>query len=285
MGAIFGLLRPKQWIKNVFVLGAIIFAGRLGDALLLGRVLLGFGIFCLVSGCVYIFNDLVDYEADSRHPAKRHRPIASGAVSLRQALGILFLLMVTAVLSAACLSLGFLKVVLVYWLLNLFYCLYAKQAVILDVVLIALGFVLRAAAGSFLIGESFLDISPWFLICTFFLALFLALSKRRAELVQCADKETRSVLRHYSLEMVNNFLSVISSVLIISYSLYTFTCQHSGYLVLTIPLVIYGLFRYCYLLYSSCDMEAAELVIWQDKPLLLTVVLWILTCIIIIYFA
>lgn len=285
MGAIFALLRPKQWLKNVFLLGAIIFAGRLGEALLLGRVLLGLVIFCFVSGCVYIFNDLVDYEADLCHPVKKHRPIASGAVSLRCAAGMLLFLAVLVLLGSAYLGFGFLSVVLCYWLMNLFYCLYAKQVVILDVVLIALGFVLRAAAGSFLIGESFLEISPWFLICTFFLALFLALSKRRAELMQCADKGTRSVLKHYSLEMVNNFLSVISSVLIISYSLYTFTCQHSGYLVLTIPLVIYGLFRYSYLLYSGEDMEAAELVIWQDKPLLLTVVLWISVCIIIIYFA
>lgn len=267
-------LRPQQWIKNFFVFAALIFARKFTDVAAIEKALAAFALFCLVSGGVYLINDVVDYDKDRQHPVKKSRPIASGAVNKKLALVLAFVLIILSVSLSYVINRELSAVVLAYALLNLFYSLYLKNVVILDIISIALGFVLRVIAGAVAIGVIF---SSWLLLCTFFLTLFLAIGKRKTELTILGSTERRAVLDGYSLELLNQMNAVVLPSTLITYALYTFSSWHSQWLILTVPVVLYGLFRYLYIVdkKSVSDNGPSDDLLY-DRPLQLTVTVWIL---------
>lgn len=277
------LLRPKQWTKNLLVFAALIFSVKAVDASLLLRSLTGFALFCLVSGCVYILNDYMDQEADRRHPEKCRRPIASGQVKPQLAVLEGVVLLGTSLAVAWLLDPLFAALLLLYFGINIAYSVRLKHVVIVDIMVIAFGFVLRALAGAVVIQVSF---TPWFLLCTMLLALFLAISKRRHELylLRTAKGEHRRVLTQYSPELVNQLNSIVTTATIMSYSLFTFNSGHTLHLMWTIPLVMYGIFRYLYLIHMQGKGGRPEKVLLEDRPILLTVCLFAVMVVVILYF-
>ncbi len=282
MKTIFALLktmRPRQWTKNAFVFGALVFDRQLFIPLSFARTLAGFLLFCLASSAVYILNDLADLEKDRQHPEKRHRPLPSGQLSPRLALfAALFLLAATFTLSAG-LGLAFLGVLVTYVLLMLFYSQWLKHVPILDVLTIAAGFVLRVHAGVMLIPvERF---SPWLYVVTTLLALYLGFGKRRAELAMLAENAGahRRVLDGYTLRLLDQYILIVSGTTIIAYSLYTFSAPNlpaNHTMMLTIPFVLYGIFRYLYLIEVEHEGGAPEEILLSDRPLQIAIFLWIL---------
>lgn len=279
------LLRPKQWTKNAVVLAALVFA--MGDAAqgvtwaAARLALLATVLFCLVSSGVYILNDVRDVELDRAHPTKRLRPIAAGEVSRGNALGLAFVLLAGGLAAAAWLDLGFALVAGAYLALQLLYTFGLKQVALVDIFVIAAGFVLRALAGGVVIHVA---ISPWLLLCTLLLALFLALCKRRHELVilQGAGGETRPSLRGYDQRLLDILIPMIGAATLVCYSLYTLwpdTVQKFGthQLALTIPFVIFGLFRYLDLVYRHEQGGRPEQILLTDPPLLASVALYTAT--------
>jgi 4-hydroxybenzoate polyprenyltransferase len=279
-------LRPHQWLKNAVVFAALIFAKRFldGDSVL--DAALTFGLFCAVSSAVYLINDLLDVQADRRHPVKCRRPIASGEVSLPAAV-------VTAVaLAAAALGGGWMLsrpvalVLLVYLAMNVAYSLWLKRVVILDVMVLAAGFLLRAVAGALVLD---VEISSWLILCATLLSLFLGFCKRRNELVILEEEagEHRFILREYSLPFLDQMISVVTSSTLVAYCFYTLSPEvqaklgTSG-LPWTIPLVLYGIFRYLYLVYHRSEGGSPTRVFYTDRPLLIDVALWALTAILVL---
>lgn len=286
--ALLKTMRPRQWTKNAFVFGALVFDRQLFIPLSFARTLAGFLLFCLASSAVYILNDLADLEKDRQHPEKRHRPLPSGQLSPRLALfAALLLLAVTFSLSAA-LSPAFLGVLVAYVLLMLLYSKWLKHVPILDVLTIAAGFVLRVHAGVTLIPvERF---SPWLYVVTTLLALYLGFGKRRAELAMLAENAGahRRVLDGYTLRLLDQYILIVSGTTIIAYSLYTFSApnlpaNHS--MMLTIPFVLYGIFRYLYLIEIEHEGGAPEEILLSDRPLQLAIFLWVLAVLVIFYFS
>lgn len=295
-------LRPAQWSKNGLVLLALIFSRRLADPGAVGRVLVAFVAFCLASSAVYVLNDIADRHRDRRHPTKRLRPIASGRLALQLALALgagcaVLALALTGWLAFAGLAgqpdpfrawggapLLLVATIAGYLLLNAAYSWQLKRIPLWDVFIIAAGFVLRALAGAFAIP---VPISPWFYLCTTFLALLLALGKRRAELLSLADAEDtgqRESLRAYSLALLDQLLAVVVTCTLISYSLYTFvsgTADHT--LMITIPFVIFGIFRYLYLLYVKGDGERPDELLWRDRQILGSVALCVVSVLLLLY--
>jgi len=286
---VYGLLRtlrPRQWIKNVFVFGALVFDQRLTDWPLLGKTLFAFVLFCMISSTVYIVNDLADLEKDRQHPKKRRRALPSGQMkpwfAVLGAVGIL----------AVCLPLSFWlnvyfgAIVVAYFLLNLAYSFALKRVVIIDVMVVAAGFVLRVAAGVVVIqAERF---SPWIYVCTIFLALFLAIGKRRHELVLMAEgaDSHRKILNEYTVKFLDEMGHLVTTGAIISYSLYTFSAVNlpsNHAMMLTIPFVIYGLFRYQYLIHVKGEGGAPEMLIYTDLPFSLDLILWGIVVVLIMY--
>lgn len=282
IAGIFKLLRPKQWIKNGLVFAALVFSKNLFDGSLFLKNFIGFMIFCALSSCVYILNDMIDKEKDRAHSKKCKRPIASGAVSLPQAGAILLILLLATFSGAFLLDIQFAMVACAYFLLNVLYSFKIKNIPILDMMFISMGFVLRALAGTVLINY---PISPWLMVCTMLLALFLAIHKRKSELEAAAggSTESRSVLEQYSSEMLRDMSSIIDSATIIAYCLYTFSTDKPIAMMCTIPFVIYGLFRYQFIIHNKELAETPELALIQDKPLLINILLWCVTCIGILY--
>ncbi len=275
-------MRPKQWTKNLIIFAGIIFARKIfADGYLL-QTLFAFAAFCLLSGSGYIINDLLDLENDRAHPDKQHRPLASGRLSA--SLAGIFVILTTAVSlgGAFWLNRYFALAALAYFLLTLSYSFKLKNIVIIDVLAIAVGFVLRAIAGAVVIA---VDISPWLLVCTFLLALFLALTKRRHELLLLDEKARshRSILNEYQPGMLDQMISVVTSSTVMAYSLYTFTSVHSSYLMATIPFVIYGIFRYQYLVYRRDFGGSPEMALLKDLPMLVNIILWVVSCAVILY--
>lgn len=273
------LLRPKQWVKSLFVFVGLLFGHAWGDASMVWRVLAAAGGFALVSSCVYILNDIADREADRRHPRKRNRPLAKGAVSLNAAVA---LALVVGTLGGV---LGYYASPLValllalYGLMNIAYTLGLKRVVILDVFIIAAGFMLRLLAGTSGVG---IPPSQWLLLCGLMLTLFLGFVKRRAELGNEAGDKTgqRKVLRDYSAALLDPMITVTAACVVMSYSLYTLSvdtiAMHgTSMLMLTVPFVIYGVFRYLFLLHQHSQGEdpASEAV--QDPHLAITLVAWL----------
>lgn len=277
------LMRPKQWTKNLIVFAGLVFSGGLRDWSLLGRVLTAFTLFCLVSSSIYIINDTADLERDRCHPKKCQRPLPSGQVSTRQAMILLAVLGLTALLGSLWLSPRFFAVVFAYAALMILYTFYLKNIVIVDVLVISMGFVMRAWSGTAVID---VPISPWLLVCTVLLALFLGFSKRRHELTLLAGSASdhRAILQEYSPELLDQMISVVTATTIMAYCLYTFTASSNHYMMLTIPFVLYGIFRYMYLVHQRDLGGSPELVLVTDIPLLVDITIWGVTAIWVLYF-
>jgi len=284
-------LRTRQWAKNGLLFAGFLFAGRLrqptpqilGD---LERVLLAFVAFCALSGAAYVVNDWRDIERDQLHPLKKYRPLASGRISPRGAQFLIFICLLIAVVAMASVPMlareakWFPLVALSYFALTLAYSFFLKNEVIVDVLCIAAGFVLRVAAGCLAIP---VDISRWIIFCTFTLALFIALCKRRAELLEmgASGETTRRVLPLYTVALLDTFIAIAAGLTITAYSLYTFLASESkamagnrhAWLMSTVPFVVYGVFRFLLLAHSSPVGGEPEQML-RDKPLLLCIVLW-----------
>jgi 4-hydroxybenzoate polyprenyltransferase len=246
---------------------------------------LAFLVFCLAAGAVYLINDICDREADGKHPQKRARPIASGMLPVSMAATAAGVLLVTALGSAFLLAAEFGLVTLAYVVLVITYSKWLKHIVILDVFSIAFGFVLRVAAGAVVIG---VVMSHWLLICTMLLSLFLGLSKRRHELVTLAGDDTRRVLAEYNPLFLDMMIGIVTSATVVSYALYTVSQEtvqrfHTDQLLLTVPFVLYGIFRYLYLVYHKNYGGAPAHILMTDKPLVFNVVVWGFVCGLIIY--
>ncbi len=279
-------MRPKQWVKNTLLFAALVFDHKLLTLNYLWRAGLGFVLFSLVSGVVYIVNDLVDLEKDRVHPRKRHRPLPAGELAPTFAQVSALFFGVGSLLAAYWLAPAFALVLFSYLLLQIGYSFYLKRIVLLDVMAIAAGFVLRVAGGVILVtAERF---SPWLYICTTLLALFLALGKRRGELVLLEDGagNHRESLHEYTLPLLDQLMSLVTSSTILAYALYTFSATNlasNTAMMLTIPFVIYGIFRYLYLVHARGTTLAPDEVLLTDRPLQVTVFLWGLTAVGIIY--
>jgi 4-hydroxybenzoate polyprenyltransferase len=272
-------LRPRQWLKNALLFAGLLFTldqrHPLADY---GRACAGFVVFSLLSGCAYLLNDIQDAAADRLHPRKRHRPIAAGHLSIGVARAFTAVAVPLALFGAWRVTPGLCALGFLYFVVTLAYSLHLKNVVVIDVMVVAAGFVIRAVAGAVAVG---VDASVWLLLCTGLLALFLALNKRRGELVALGDAPpTRPILAEYSVPMLEQMITIVAAACIMAYSLYTFfseTGRHRPYLMATIPFVIYGIFRYLYLAYRHNQGEAPEMVLAEDLPLRLNLVLWALT--------
>jgi 4-hydroxybenzoate polyprenyltransferase len=279
-------MRPTQWTKNLFVFAALVFDEKLFRPGPLGRTVIAFAIFCLLSSVVYITNDLVDIEKDRQHPYKRHRPLASGRLQPQFAIGAAILITLLGLPASFALDLSFGLIAVVYLTTMIAYSFWLKQMVIIDVLAIAAGFVLRVAGGVAVVHvERF---SPWLYICMTLLALFLGFSKRRHELVllQESANEHRTILSEYSLQFLDEMTSVVTSTTVIAYSLYTFTAPNlpaNHAMMLTIPFVLYGIFRWLYLVHQKNLGGTPEEMVLSDKPLMADIALWGLTIVIIMY--
>ncbi len=280
-------LRPHQWSKNLVLLAALIFARQLFHVPSLIAALEAFGLFCLLSGAVYLINDLVDLEQDRLHPVKRQRPLASGRLSSGLAWGAAAILGVGALAGSFALGPSFGVTAFTYFALMVFYTLLLKNVVILDVLTVSFGFVLRAIAGAVAIGVAF---SNWLLVCTMLLALFLALTKRRHEITLLADGAAghRRILGEYSLSLLDQMIAVVTASTLLSYALYTQSPETvfkfgTDRLVWTLPFVLYGIFRYLYLVHQRDEGGNPSVVLFNDRPLLAAVGLWTVAVIAIIY--
>ncbi len=275
---LFRALRPVQWVKNVFVLAPIVFAEQLGDPQVLGQAMLAVVAFCLASSAVYLFNDLRDREEDRRHPLKQHRPIASGALSVPVAIAAALVLAAAALATALYFGAVFTTLLAVYLAINLLYSSGLKHVVILDVMAVSSGYVIRVLAGAEAID---VEVSRWLLLCTIFLALFLIFSKRRHELVLLADEAAghRAVLDHYSPAFLDQMINVVTASTVVSYALYavddsTVEKFGSDQLVYTLPMVLFGVFRYLYLIYQRHEKRNPTEEVLRDLPSVINVVLW-----------
>jgi len=273
-------MRPKQWYKNLILFVGIVFSRNLFDFSMWFNVISAFIIFCMLSGGDYVINDILDVERDKMHPAKRKRPIASGRLKKFYAILFASILIILALSGSYLINSLFFIVSVVFFFLHNAYTLFLKHVILVDVLTIATNFVIRAIAGCLAISVL---ISPWLIICAFLLALFLALGKRRHELVLLGEeaKGHRKILEEYSTEMLDQMISIASGALIISYSLYTFLADNN-YMMLTIPFAVYGLFRYLFLVHAKNFGGETEM-IFKDKGMLLSMVLWAVLVVLILY--
>jgi 4-hydroxybenzoate polyprenyltransferase len=285
-------LRPKQWTKNLLVFAGVVFSQHLRDPSLALRAAAGFLSFSLLAGSVYMLNDLRDVEADRRHPRKKNRPIAAGRLPIPVAWMALVPTLLLAGVLAWWLGTGFMLTALAYLVINFAYSYGLKHQVVLDVFLIAIGFVLRAIAGVQLLLPVTVgtELSPWLLVCTFFGALFLALAKRRREIANAGDgaSRQREVLDHYTPELLEGMLLVSAAASLMGYALYTIwpgtvAKFHTEALLYTVPFVAYGIFRYLYLVQVADSTEDPSQVLLSDRPLALCVGLYLAAAILIIY--
>jgi 4-hydroxybenzoate polyprenyltransferase len=284
--AILRTMRPRQWAKNVFVFAALVFDGQLFTPGPLVRTVAGFVLLCLASGVVYLVNDLADLPNDRQHPTKRLRPLAAGELS--PAVGLAAAAALTALLLSASvlLSLPFAALIVTYVLLNVLYSWWLKHVPIIDVMVVASGFVLRVGAGVVLLTvERF---SPWLYVCTTLLALFIGFGKRRAEMVSLAGGANahRKVLDGYTIALLDHLIVIVSASTLMAYSLYTFSAPNlpsSHAMMLTIPFIVYGLFHYMQMIHVEGAGGAPEDLVLTDRRLQATVVLWGLAVIAILY--
>ena len=285
--ALLSSMRPRQWTKNLIIYFAFFFTVNQGWQLddigeatrLLARTTIAFALFCLVTSAVYLINDVIDAEKDRRHPDKRRRPVAAGALSPALALGAAFLLATGSIALAAVLEPMFALVALVYFAVMIAYSTYLKRLVILDVFTISAGFVLRAAAGAIILGVT---ISPWLYICTSLGALFLGFAKRLNESVLAGEDggQQREALDDYNPRFLEQLIAIVAPATLVSYILYTFTSENlpdNHAMMLTIPFVMYGLFRYLYLVHSKNLGESPEEILLTDKPLMVNIALWLVS--------
>ena len=271
--------RPRQWIKNILLLAGLFFSRQLTDPASVLRALEGFVIFCMLSSSIYLLNDIIDREKDRLHPRKRNRPIASG----RLAVGHAWLL----VALAAALGLGWAYVIsppfalcsACYLLMMICYCFGLKDVFLMDTMIIAAGFVLRAVSGVIVLRtpEQGVPLTAWFVMCITFLSLFIAVCKRRSEArgLGADAAQFRPVLANYSTDLADKLITVCATATILSYTLYATTIDQPWRMLTTLPFVLYGVFRYMHLVYNAEDGEAPELTITRDRPLLICVVMWL----------
>ena len=284
--ALLKTMRPKQWAKNVFLLAAIVFDRKLTNMDAMLHTIIGVIAFSLVASVVYIINDIADVEADRQHPTKRNRPIAAGKLSITAAWVSATVLLLIAFPVAIWLSPSFALITFLYLVLNLIYSKWLKHVVLLDIILLASLYVIRVAAGVALIDV--VRFSPWIYIFTTFLALLMGTGKRRAELSEIADgpNAQRRVLDGYTLSFLDQLITLASGMTIITYSLYTFSAPNlpdNHIMMLTIPFLIYGIFRYQYMLQVKGTGSAPEELVLSDRPLQFAIVLWGLAVLIVFY--
>jgi len=281
-------LRPKQWIKNLFIFAPLIFSQNVFNWPLLLKTIIALLSFCILSSSLYIFNDLRDLEEDKLHPLKSKRPLASGRLSKPVAI-LSFIIMGLGGLVLACaLNIDFFIVSLIYFLLQTSYSLLLKHVVILDIFVVAAGFLIRVVAGGVAIKVS---ISSWLLICTTLLALFIAMGKRRHELILLDETATshRPILREYNPYLLDQMMAVVTASTLVAYCLYTISEETvakfgTTKLIYTVPFVLYGIFRYLYLIHQKSEGGSPEALIINDLPLLIDTFLWIVSAILILHF-
>ena len=284
--AILVSLRPRQWVKNLFVLAGLIFSQQLFTPLL-WPALAAFALFCALSGAIYLFNDVADRERDRLHPTKRERPVASGELPVSVALTVGVLLTLGSLAAGFMLSPWFGVTAVAYALLLVLYSLWLKHLVIVDVLVVAVGFVLRAVAGALAID---VEISGWLLICTILLALFLALGKRRHEVLayELESARYRPILAEYNSGLLDQMIAVVTASTVTAYALYTMSPEtvakfQTHWLPATLPFVLYGIFRYLYLLYRRQLGGSPSELFLHDRALLVNTVLWMVAVLVIIY--
>jgi 4-hydroxybenzoate polyprenyltransferase len=286
-------MRPKQWTKNLLLFAGLVFSHNLTRWDRVLEAIAAFLVFCGLSGVVYIYNDIRDAPSDRQHPLKQKRPIASGRLPVGAAWVAAGIIATAALAGSWMLNAKFAGLALTYFVLMLAYSAVLKHVVILDLMVVAMGFVIRAVAGVKAIehaGEN-IAITPWFITCVLFLALFIAICKRRHELVLLSDgaRNHRPVLEHYSTAFVDQMVSVATAVTVISYALYVTLgvsraqVRHPEWMIWTLPFVLYGIFRYLYLAYRRDEGGAPEALLLQDAPLLVNVLLWLATISLILY--
>jgi 4-hydroxybenzoate polyprenyltransferase len=301
--ALIKTMRPRQWTKNAFVLAALVFDRQLTQIPALIISLAGFLIFCLISSAVYLINDIADVESDRLHPQKRNRPIASGKLSIRVASIAAVLIVLVCLPAAWFLSKSFAIITTIYFLMMLAYSKWLKHIPLIDVLIIAAGFVLRVAAGVSLIETE--RFSPWLYVVTTLFALYIGFGKRRAELTMLGNNptiptskvespgyqkarvnQTRRVLDGYTIPFLDQLITIVSSTTIIAYSLYTFNAPNlpvNHTMMLTIPFLVFGIFRYLYLIQVKQEGGAPEELLLSDRPLQITVLLWMISVVIVFY--
>lgn len=274
------LLRVKQWIKNFFVFGALIFSFRFTDANSIFRSVIAFILFCMISSSVYIMNDISDIEKDRAHPRKKFRPIASGEISVGKAKLIMFLLIGITLVSSLLINKYVTLMLVIYFFNNILYSHHIKKIVILDVMSIALGFILRVLTGGIAIGVA---LSPWIVLCTLFISLFLGFEKRSAEIkaMGAESNTSRASLEHYTVEMLDQFITISSACTIVFYALYTTLVHPDKPMYITNLFVIYGMFRYKYLVSVKGEGESPSDAVMRDISIIAAVALWTVSCILI----
>ncbi len=275
--ALVSALRPRQWTKNLLLFAGIVFAAQVGDASRWAQALAAFAAYCAASSAAYLLNDLRDVAADRAHPVKRRRPLARGELSQRTALIAAAGLVLVALALAVALGPAALGLLVLFFALQAAYTLGLKHVVLVDVLAISGLFVVRAAAGAEAVD---VRISVWLLVCTALLALFLALGKRRGELVLVDADATpgRPVLAGYSLALVDQLIAIVAGTTVVAYTVYTLSARESQALAATIPFVVFGIFRYLVLLHRGGRSEEPENVLLRDGPILATVAAWAIAC-------
>ena len=287
MNKVLVTLRPQQWVKNLLLFAGLIFSQNFYNLDLLLRSLAAFGLFCLLSSSVYVINDVIDIEKDRKHPLKSNRPIAKGVIGIPTAIFLFIFLAVISLGLSAFLSRTFALMALSYFALNLIYSKYLKNVVIIDVMCIAFGFVIRAVAGAVVIG---VEISAWLVVCTILLALFLGFGKRRHELL-LLDAQAgghRTILTEYSPYFLDQMISVVTASTVVAYAFYTLSSEvetklGTKHMDLTIPFVLYGVFRYLYLIHQKEGGGSPTKMLLNDVPLFVNILLWFFAVMLIIY--
>jgi 4-hydroxybenzoate polyprenyltransferase len=282
------ILRPAQWLKNMFLFAPLIFAKHLFEAEYIWRETLAFVGFCIISSMIYVVNDIFDREADKLHPIKRNRPLAAGVIGASEISIILAVLLVLIVSLVPYVPRHYWSAIIVYAILNLAYSFKLKQVVLVDVFIVAAGFMLRVIAGVFAIE---VEISSWLILCTLFVSVFLAVSKRRGELMLSSASEsfdTRPVLKQYTLPFMDQMMTIAASGMAISYALYTVADRtvntfKTENLIFTTVFVLFGIFRYIFLMRDKKTDDNPMHLLLSDLPMMVNISVWFLVCVIIIY--
>ncbi len=285
--AFVALIRPKQWIKNLFVFVPLVFAKELFEFEPVVTSLMAFLAFCLAASAVYVINDMADVESDRAHPEKKNRPIAAGSVTFAEAYVLIGVLLVCSGAILYGMDHFFALVVVSYFVMNLAYSFKLKNVVLLDVFVIAAGFMMRVIGGAYALR---VEVSTWLVLCTLFVSLFLGFAKRRSELVHLPDSTfpERKVLQLYRVSFVDQMLTIAAAGTVISYALYTVAPRtvhlfNTDKLIYTTVFVLYGVFRYLYLIHTTTSTDKPTDVLTSDPPILMTVLLWVCACIALIY--
>ena len=280
-------MRPQQWIKNLLLFGPLIFSMNLFDVTMVTRTALAFIVFSLAGSAVYLLNDVVDVEKDKAHPVKRNRPIASGKLPIKIALFFMAVIGAGSLVLAWDLSQTLAYIIIIYMVNNLFYSFKLKHIVLIDVGSLSLGFVLRVFAGAAVIG---VEASPWLIMCTILLSSFLGFAKRRHELVLLGENNTnhRSVLEHYSPHLLDQLILISAASTVMSYALYTVNAKTvakfgTTNLIYTVPFILYGVFRYLFLIHNRKKGGDPAKVLLNDAPMVLNIVVWLSVCVYMVY--